>query len=301
MTVMDAKIKSTLPYYGGKRTMASEIVRELGPHKMYVEPCCGSLAVLFAKPPCAIETVNDLHGAVINLTMVLASDRWNDLYELVDRILLGETLIPSFQREIIEEIEPPEAPYGVDIHHIELAAHYMALSWIGRNGHSGSKRTNMQIAVRWKQGGGSPGIRWRSAVDSVPAWHDRLKGVTILNRDLFDILPKLSDEDGTAIYVDPPYIEQGSKYKHKFCPEDHERLAIELRRFNKARVVVSYYDHERLDDLYVKHKPWVKVDHTRNKNLHVQYRRGASREDAPEVLLLNGPSIANKKGLFEAA
>jgi len=230
--------------------------------------------------------------------MVLASDSWRDLYETIDRILISETLIRTYQAELIEEITPPADPQSVEQNHIERAAHYVALSWIGRNGVSGCERLNFQIAVRWTQGGGSPGIRWRSAVDSVPMWHDRLKGVTILQRDLFDVLPKLEDRTGTAIYVDPPYIHEGSKYKNAFKPEDHTRLAEELRRFKHARVVVSYYDHEYLDDLYVRHEPWVKISHTRNKNLHVQNRRNATRKDAPEVLLINGPSMMTHRDYF---
>jgi site-specific DNA-cytosine methylase len=40
------KIKALAPWYGSKRTLADRIVKELGPHKFYVEPFCGSCAVL---------------------------------------------------------------------------------------------------------------------------------------------------------------------------------------------------------------------------------------------------------------
>lgn len=36
------------PWFGSKRNLAPEIVRELGPHVKYDEPCCGSCAVLLA-------------------------------------------------------------------------------------------------------------------------------------------------------------------------------------------------------------------------------------------------------------
>ena len=60
-------INAVVPWFGSKRTLAAEIVRQLGPHRAYWEPCCASLAVLLAKPPTAHETVSDLHGDVINL------------------------------------------------------------------------------------------------------------------------------------------------------------------------------------------------------------------------------------------
>jgi hypothetical protein len=61
------KIKSIAPWFGGKRTMADEIVTQLGPHASYWEPFCGSMAVLLAKPESQHEHVNDLHGDLINL------------------------------------------------------------------------------------------------------------------------------------------------------------------------------------------------------------------------------------------
>jgi len=54
-TATTGKIKAIAPWFGGKRTMASTIIQELGPHSQYFEPFCGSMAVLFAKPPAQKE------------------------------------------------------------------------------------------------------------------------------------------------------------------------------------------------------------------------------------------------------
>jgi DNA adenine methylase len=51
-----------MPYFGSKATLAERIVALLPPHRSYVEPYAGSLAVLLAKPPTPMETVNDLDG-----------------------------------------------------------------------------------------------------------------------------------------------------------------------------------------------------------------------------------------------
>ena len=302
------KLGSLVPWLGGKRTLAPDIVVELGEHQAYDSPCCGSLAVLFAKPPCATETVNDLHGDLINVAMCVASQHWRALYEAVDRICLCETFLSAFQEDLANDYDPPADPRHVADQDIERAARHLALSWIARNGVSGTERVNYQIAVRWTQGGGSPGIRWRAAVDSVPAWHDRLKGVVILRRDLFKIVPKLADEPGRAIYLDPPYFKTtrgsaaGSRYLYDFDEsadllfgreDQHARLARELQRFTRARVVVSYYDDPRLDELYPAQR-WTKRLVYRNKNLAAQNHRGANKTVAPEVLLMNGPSFAKE-------
>ncbi|MCA1670926.1 MAG: hypothetical protein LC799_01530, partial [Actinobacteria bacterium] len=47
-------------YLGSKVTLAAAIACLLPPHEHYVEPYGGSLAVLLAKRPSRMETVNDL-------------------------------------------------------------------------------------------------------------------------------------------------------------------------------------------------------------------------------------------------
>lgn len=292
---MTAKLTAIAPWFGGKRTMAPIIVKQLGEHRAYYEPFCGSCAVLFAKPHSAIETVCDLHGDLVNFARVLASDQWRELYEAVDRLLMCQEWLDDFREHAATDFVGTELD-------VDRAARYMALAWMTRNGTAGAERTNQQLCVRWTQNGGGPGIRWRAAVDSVPGWHDRLKGVVILRRDAFEVIPRIDDQAKTAIYVDPPYIRStrssvhSGRYLYDFddrpdhlfgVQDDHARLAEQLQRFENARVVVSYYDHPRLDELYPAPK-WTKIDCARHKNLHVQNRRGMGYCEAPEVLLVNG-------------
>ena len=135
----------------------------------------------------------------------------------------------------------------------------------------------------------------------MPDWHDRLKGVVILSRDAFEIIPKIADEAGTAVYADPPYLRSSmsgnAEYRHTFQEDDgglfdgdgddHAQLAAQLNRFKTARVVVSYYDDPRLDELY---PGWTKVCVAAEKKLARQNRRGVAADMAPEVLLINGES-----------
>ena len=72
---MEMKIGAIAPWFGGKRTMAPAIVKQLGTSfKQYFEPFCGSMAVLFSMEARGFETCNDLHGDLINLAKVLASE-----------------------------------------------------------------------------------------------------------------------------------------------------------------------------------------------------------------------------------
>jgi DNA adenine methylase len=60
-------ILSPFPYFGGKRSIAVDIWARLGSPSQYIEPFCGSAAVLLAAPqPAALEVVNDASGFIAN-------------------------------------------------------------------------------------------------------------------------------------------------------------------------------------------------------------------------------------------
>lgn len=295
--MIDAPIKAILPYFGGKRTMAPDIVAELGPHTQYFEPFCGSMAVLFAKEPSQKETVNDLHGDATNLARVMArEDLAEQLYDRLQRVIFCGGILDDARRNLHGDAQA--APDG------ERAYWYMIASWMGRNGTAGTDRQDYQLAVRWTKTGGSPATRWRNVVESLPAWHRRLRNVVITRCDAFGIIGRFEDHKTTAIYVDPPYAGEtrgkikdgrGGRYLHEFNHEesvfetdDHTKLRDILAGFKHARVVVSYYDCPRIRELYA---GWTIIEHTRQKHMHSQNGRGKRPKEAPEILILNGPSF----------
>jgi DNA adenine methylase len=289
LDVSEMKLTSIGPWFGGKRTLAPEIVRQLGPHSYYFEGCCGSMAVLFAKNPSGHETVCDLHGALTNLAWVIQDeDQAVQLFNRLQRVLYDDDIFQVSKRylEQVGDQAVPDRPF------LDWAFHYFIASWMGRNGVAGTARVNYQIATRWTKGGGSGPLRFRNAVDSIPAWCERLRNVHILRRDLFEVLAKVEDGPRVALYIDPPYlpgtVSGNSLYMHDFAGGDHARLADALKRFRKARVVVSYYADPQLQDLY---PGWTILDCSRHKHLHVQNKRGTGRKQAPEVLLINGFAV----------
>lgn len=282
------KVTALAPWFGGKRTLAARIIEELGPHRIYWEPFCGSMAVLMRKSACVMETVNDLHGDLVNLARVIQDGTLGPkLYRRLRRTLMCEQL----HREAAERHR--ERGYMVDRPaDLDAAYDYFLCAWLGRNGVAGTSSYNQGFCARYTAGGGHAATRWDSVVSSIPAWRRRLRNVTIMCRDGFELLPKIADDPGTAIYCDPPYLVKGAKYVHDFDSQDHERLADALSRFRRTRVVVSYYDHPRLDELY---PGWTKRHLNVSKALVHQGRRGASDVRAPEVLLVNGPLNAQPR------
>jgi DNA adenine methylase len=281
----DMKIKAIAPWFGSKRTLAPVIVKELGKHRAYWEPFCGAMSVLFCKPKCGHETVNDLHGDLINLARVIQDGKQGPaLYRRLRRVIIHDRILEESWESLAAATEA-----------VDRAYHYFVASWSGRNGFAGTTNVigTKGIAVRWTPGGGHGGLRFTSAVDSIPAWRQRLRRVTVLQRDAFSVIEKIDDAAGVAIYCDPPYLAKDATYEHDFSDgfmhhgNDHERLASALARFKRARVVVSYYADPALKAMY---PGWTQLDCTMTKGIHNAGKRGQVGKKAPECLLINGPS-----------
>lgn len=276
-----AKISAILPYFGGKRTIAPAIVKEIGKHSVYWEPFCGSLAVLLEKRQVISETVNDLNGDVTNLAKVIASDDWVALKDRLDRTHFSQGLFRELRQRLAD---------GKCTDRIDRACCFFVESWMGRNGVAGTRASNTAFCVRYTSNGGDPATRFGSAVESIESWHERLKGVVILEECGIGICGRIEDKPGTVIYADPPYLAKGAKYRVDFSDDDHNRLAETLGRFSRTRVIVSYYDDQRLDALYPK---WTKRHIKATKAMVNQGMRDSSGvTKAPEVLLINGPSYS---------
>lgn len=294
------------PYFGGKRNLAPAIIAELGRHTQYFEPFVGgTCAVILGKQPSQKETVCDLHGDVTLLARVLQIEAGAvELFYRLSRVLFSEALLADAQDQLAstpdpETVDPdlinPASPAAID-----RAYAFFLGSWMGFSGHVGTADDRTAICVRWTNNGGSATVRWRKAIDSIPAWHERLQNVVILRRNAFEILDRFEDLPGTAIYADPPYVSESraghdkgpggkGRYRHEFEPADHVRLRDVLAAYRRARVVVSYYDCPTVRDLY---RGWTIVKHYTHKHLPLQSGRNALRVVAPELLIVNGPSYA---------
>lgn len=300
------------PYFGGKRAMAGAIVRQvLGPDgrapAFFCEPFCGSMAVSLAMPEVATHVVNDLHADLVNFARVLASPMAPELVRQCEHTLCSETLyheaaavLPVCRRGALwpeNDLDFPEddAASQERTRVLSWAWAFFVTSWLGPNGMAGTDHA-ARFCVRWGPGGGDPATRLRSAAASLPAFVEKLRRFTITSRDAFAVLGSVQDKPGVAMYVDPPYTREtrvAGAYRHDFgdhggatllgAEDDHDRLAAALRRFEHARVVVSYEDCPRVRELYA---GWSFVECTQHKNTG---NAGGGSSAAPEVLIVNGP------------
>jgi site-specific DNA-adenine methylase len=265
-------ISGTLPYYGAKRDgrLLDPILRAIGSPDIFLDLTCGSgsvpLAVALGKSPPRTIVVNDLNRDVYNLAKILQrEDSARDLYRFAETSLFAEALVAEY----VEVLAQPFTPIDV-----ERAKAYLYVSWTALNGFAGTD-AKPRFNVRYTATGGDPAKRWRSVAESIPVWHEAMRRWSIVNRDLFAILKRLKDREGLSVYLDPPYHPESRSpvsYLHDFPvasagelfeSEDerskvdaHFRMERELRRFTKARIVVSQYDCPSIREIYPESR-WV--------------------------------------------
>lgn len=63
--------KPFLPWVGGKRRLAPDILPMFPEHTCYVELFCGAGALFFMKQPSRVEVINDVNGELVNLYRVV--------------------------------------------------------------------------------------------------------------------------------------------------------------------------------------------------------------------------------------
>lgn len=59
-------LRAPFPYFGGKRTVAEYVWRRFGTVKQYIEPFCGSAAMLLSAQPSPLEVIGDMNCYVAN-------------------------------------------------------------------------------------------------------------------------------------------------------------------------------------------------------------------------------------------
>ena len=230
-------MKPPFPYFGGKQTLGPRIAALLPAHQHYVEPFAGSLAVLLAKPPSAMETVNDLDGDLV-LFWKMLRDRPDDLIRVC-------ALTPHSRAE-------HEASYDRDgCDDLERARRVWVCLTQGRAGTL--RRTGWRHYV--DPAGSSSGMPGYLAgyVQRMAAVTERLQHVTLECRPALDLIGSFGPHPDVLLYVDPPYLNatrsSGEYQVEMGDAEAHRELAAALLEC-RAAVVLSGYPSDLYEQLY---------------------------------------------------
>lgn len=224
-------MKQVLKYPGAKARLADWICSYIPKHDVYVEPYAGSLAVLFNKPRCHIETVNDLHGEVVNFFEVVR-DNPEKLKYLIQYTPYGRE---EYDKSYLETTDK-----------IERARRFCVRCWQGfgcanlyHNGFKSGQQTTSP----------NPARAWAELPNIIEQAAERLRGVQIENLQALEIIKRYSTSD-VFMYLDPPYLHGTRKnylYKYEMLDAEHEELLKAIKN-HPGRFLISGYDNELYND-----------------------------------------------------
>lgn len=235
-------MRPPIPYFGGKILIGPQIAALLPEHDHYIEPYCGSLAVLLAKPPSGHETVNDLDLELMTF--------WRILREQPAELERVCALTPHSRAE-------QQTAYLDAASDLEVARRVFVRLTQGRAG------TMRQTGWRhYQNAAASPTFSMpeylAAYVGRIAAAAERLSHVSLECMPALDVIAKYGTHETNLLYIDPPY--PGSTrsrpwdgYRHEMRGDsDHRELAAALRAAGAAVVISGYasplYDLELYPD-----------------------------------------------------
>jgi DNA adenine methylase len=216
-------MNSPFPYFGGKRTVAAAVWARLGSPKQYIEPFCGSAAVLLAAPRrAALEVVCDGSGFIANFWRSVkhqpaAVAEWADYP--VSHIDLGARhgWLMAQRDRIGAEMQDPDWPGDAKVAGWWLWGQCCWIGsgwcdWFGQIPHASDAGRGVQaigqIPHASNAGRGADALL-TSCGRTAWAWlhriADRLERVRVTHGDWSRCLNNHFGGDDTAVFLDPPY------------------------------------------------------------------------------------------------
>lgn len=227
-------MRAPFPWYGGKSAHARWVIQYLPPHRHYVEPFCGSAAVLFAKDPSAAETLNDRDDNIVNF--------FKQLRERTDDLARSIACTPHSRVEFQDAVVNQQIQgWTTDL---ERARQFFVLACNTR-----MARAATATFGRWQYSRDSTISRpWFGDLDRLYDAAERLLRVQLESDDAATIIHRY-DSPTTLFYVDPPYpheLRNDSRvYRHEMDGNGHDNLANLLQKIRGKALVSGYQDHQQ--------------------------------------------------------
>jgi DNA adenine methylase len=227
----NVRLGPPLKWHGGKHYLAPRIVGLMPAHTHFVEAYAGALSVLLAKDPEGVsEMVNDLDGDLTNFWRVLQDDAtFNQFVRQVEATPFSE----AEWRDAGGQLADPDP--------VRRAVAFFVRC---RQSLAGRMGTFAPVSrSRTRRGMNEQASAWLTAVAGLPAVHERLRRVVVLNRPAVEVI-RQQDGPGTLFFLDPPYVpgtrSAPSVYRHEMTAADHEEL-LDLVVRVEGKVLLSGY------------------------------------------------------------
>lgn len=257
--ILNNQASPMVPWVGGKRRLAPQILPLLPEHSCYVEPFAGAAALFFAKQPVKVEVLNDVNGDLVSLYRVVQ----HHLDEFVRQFRWALT-----SRQLYAWLQETRPETLTDI---QRAARFFYLQKCGFGGKVDGQTFGTATTAPSR-------LNLLRIEEDLSAVHLRLHQVFIEHLDWANCIERY-DRPHTLFYLDPPYW--GTEgYGVEFGLEQYDRMA-ELLRTIKGKAAVSVNDIPEMRQAF---------KGLAMKRLAIKYTVGASgvgRRERGELLIMN--------------
>jgi len=233
-------MNSIIKYFGGKNGFANKILDYFPSNYQnmnYIEPFCGSAAMLFHKIKSPVEIINDIDENIYSLFKVLIDENlFKEFKHKCDMSLFSEKMLLDYKKSLKED----------ELSEIDRAYKYFYINRLSFNSCGGISastviRRNMSKSVS----------DYLSSIDRLYEIHNRLSSVVILNRNALDVIKKY-DKENTFMYCDSPYaneVRSSGRYKYDFTDKLQDEYLNLLINIKNANILISGYNCERYNIL----------------------------------------------------
>lgn len=257
-----------IPWMGGKRRLADQLLPRFPAHQCYVEVFAGGAALYFLRLPAEVEVINDVNGDLVNLYRVVK----HHLEEFVRQFKWALS-----SRELFKWLQdtPPET-----LTDLQRAARFFYLQHQCFGG-----KVDGQT---WGTGTTAPPINLLRIEEQLSAAHLRLASTYIERLDWHECVRRY-DRPHTFFYMDPPYWETAG-YGVPFPFAEYERMADVMRNL-KGKAMLSINDHPDIRRAFAGF-------HMEDLSISYTVGGGAKAADRRELVIWSWDPASEPAGLF---
>ena len=245
-----------IPWMGGKRRLAKQILPLFPEHDCYVEPFAGGAALFYKKPPAKVEVLNDINGDLVNLYRVIQ----HHLEEFTRQFKWS-----LVSRQMFEWLKMSNPDTLTDI---QKAARFYYLQKMA----FGARPTGQTFGIAPSA---PPRLNLLRIEEELSRAHLRLSRAYIERLDWKDVIRKY-DRAYTLFYLDPPYLETEG-YGVDFALDQYEAMA-DIAKSIQGRMIISINDHPRIRSIF---------SGMRTQDAAITYTVGKQSRTANELIICN--------------
>lgn len=242
-------MNAPFPYFGGKRRAAAAIWERLGNVHNYVEPFCGSCAVLLARPhPAHIETVNDADGLLANF--------WRAMTMYPDEVArhadwpVNEADLVARQNWLVRQRESLTARLMADPEWCDAKAAgwwvWGMSCWVNAGFGETERGAKLPDVTGYQIG---KGVHSLSGVNTMREIKGRFRGVRVAcgdwGRVVSDAALSTQAVPSVGVVLDPPYDDGASVYaENNRVSADVRAWCLEHGHIPTLRIALCGYEGE---------------------------------------------------------